>query len=208
MSHVEGYSVLGKLLKINVAKNFRFLDLACGDAYYSSKTLKGTSVKSYTGLDITQAALNIARDELSILSCEKELVEGDLFDFTELTSPPYDVIWLGFSLHHFETTKKAEFMKMAYDSLTEGGMFIIYEPIYIDGEDRAGYNRRIQSIIRSSWSSLNEKEIEFLLKHIRETELPETMENWTQLGKDAGFSKSENLYIAPSELYGLFRYKK
>lgn len=208
MSHVEAYAVLGEVLKTEAEVPFNFLDLACGDAYYSSRALEDTQVSSYTGIDLSEAALEKARNELMMLNCEKELMIGDLGEFHNLISEPYRVVWLGLSLHHFDTEGKEKIMKRVCERLTDDGIFLIYEPVFLDGEDRAGYNVRIKNIIESTWTGLDTDETEFLLEHVRETELPERVETWIELGKQAGFSMGENLYIAPSELYGLFKYKK
>lgn len=208
MSHVEAYAVLGDVLRADTAGPFNFLDLACGDAYYSSRVLGGTQVSSYTGIDLSEAALEKAREELTRLSCPKELIIGDLSEFQNLISEPYQVIWLGLSLHHFETEEKGAVMKKAYETLNDDGIYLIYEPVFIDREDRAGYYVRIKSIIERAWTGLSAQETKVILEHVRETEHPETADTWITLGKDAGFSSVQNLYIDPSELYGLFRYKK
>jgi len=48
---------------------FRFLDIACGDARATVETLKGTRVANYYGIDLSSAALNLARKALESLGC-------------------------------------------------------------------------------------------------------------------------------------------
>ena len=74
MGHAEAYSKLRKILIGEMERPFSFLDLACGDAYYSSRFLRGTNVARYTGIDLSEAALSAARDELEILECGKAII--------------------------------------------------------------------------------------------------------------------------------------
>lgn len=208
MSHVEAYSALKDVLSAECPGAFSFLDLACGDAYYSSRTLEGLSVSGYTGVDLAEGALELAKEELKRLNCNIELKVGDFSDLSKLIEKPHEVIWLGLSLHHLETQDKEKFMRDARGALIENGTFLIYEPLFLEGEDRAGYNLRIEEIISNRWSSLSELEVETLLDHVRTTELPETVDKWIELGKKAGFSTAELRYKDPHELYGLFKYTK
>jgi ubiquinone/menaquinone biosynthesis C-methylase UbiE len=70
--HNEVYSCLREML-IKLQSPFRFLDIACGDAYGSVKALRGTLVSHYTGIDSSQVALDLAAEALVGLSCEVEL---------------------------------------------------------------------------------------------------------------------------------------
>jgi SAM-dependent methyltransferase len=208
MGHVEAYGALRRVLANERKKPFSFLDLACGDAYYTSRSLVGTQVAEYTGIDLSEEALKVARDELKRLDCKKELKLGDLNEFGTLTESPHDVVWVGLSLHHLDTGEKASFMKRANDALSEDGLFLIYEPVFIDGEDRDSYFERIKRIIESSWTGLTGEEIKTLLEHIKRTEIPEAADTWVRLGKDAGFRTAEKIFSEPSGLYSIFMYRK
>ena len=208
MSHVEAYGKLRQILSDVMKRPFRFLDLACGDAYHSSRSLMGTRVTEYTGIDLSEAALSAARDELNRLDCDKVLKIGDMKEFESVIVPPHDVVWVGLSLHHFETVEKAGFMKRVHDALTHDGIFLIYEPVFIDGEDRASYFYRIKAIVENRWTGLTEEEMDLAMEHVRTTELPETPGDWIRLGKEAGFSTAEKMFSDKSGLYCLFMYRK
>lgn len=208
MGHVEAYQVLSQTLISEIDKPFSFLDLACGDAYYSSRALRGTKVTHYTGIDLSEAALQAAREELQRLECEKELKSGELNEFDSLTEPPLDVIWVGLSLHHLDTEEKAGFIKKVYESLSDDGIFLIYEPVFLDGEHRGSYFKRIKVIIESTWTGLSDEETGALLEHVRTTELPETEDTWIRLGRDAGLRSAEKIFSEPIGLYSLFIYRK
>ena len=208
MSHVEVYSELRDILLAEMDRPFSFLDLACGDAYYSSRFLRGTNVARYTGIDLSKAALSVAREELDKLDCDQQLRLGDIKEFESVVETPLDVIWVGLSLHHFKTEEKAAFMKRVHHALAEDGIFLIYEPVYLEGEDRAAYFERIKGIINDAWTGLTADETVMLLEHVRVTELPETQGDWLNLGKQAGFGTAEKIFSESSGLYSLFMFRK
>jgi len=208
MGHVEAYVALRRVLINELEKPFSFLDLACGDAYYSSRALRGTNVSAYTGIDLSEAALQAAGDELKRLDCDKLLRTGDLREFESFIEPPHDLIWVGLSLHHLDTGEKASFMRRVHDALSEDRLFLIYEPVFIDGEDRDSYFERIRGIIESAWTGLSDEETKTLLEHVKTTEIPETADTWIRLGKDAGFRTAEKIFSEPSGLYSIFMYRK
>jgi len=208
MGHAEAYEVLRQIISNEVRKPFRFLDLACGDACYSSRALRDTDVALYAGIDLSEAALQAAAQELTRLGCGKELKKGDLNEFDSLVEPPFDVVWIGLSLHHLDTVAKAGFMKRVHDALSEDGVFLIYEPVYIEGENKEAYFDRIKGIIENTWTGLSQEEAETLLEHVKTTEIPETMSTWTGLGNDAGFKTAEKIFSEPTGLYSIFMFRK
>jgi SAM-dependent methyltransferase len=64
MQHREVYALLHDVLVAEAPPRFRFLDVACGDAAATVTALVGTDVASYTGIDISRAALDLAPAEL------------------------------------------------------------------------------------------------------------------------------------------------
>jgi len=206
MSHRSGYSKLKEILLAEMDRPFSFLDLACGDAYYSSRTLRDTKAREYIGIDVSEQALSFAKEELSSAGFETILVNADFFDFDRIVRQPVDVIWVGFSVHHLDIADKLEFMKKARNSLSAKGLFLLYEPVLIEGENREEFLKRFRETYDRHWRGLNEEEEESLFEHVRESEKPETTEDWIKLGKNAGFTKAEKVYSENTGLYEIFKY--
>src|SRR5262249_46267857 len=59
--HREVYGELHRILVDEAVQPFRFLDLACGDASVTVTALRGTRAAHYHGIDLSQAALDLAR---------------------------------------------------------------------------------------------------------------------------------------------------
>jgi hypothetical protein len=45
------------------------------------------------------------------------------------------------------------------------------------------------------------------MEHVRGCDLPETVSDWSALGREAGFTKIAELYRSPDDLFRLFSYR-
>jgi len=206
MSHKEGYAKLREILTEEMRRPFSFVDLACGDAYYSSMVLRNTNAEKYIGIDVSEEALSLAKEEFRDSGIEARFVRADFINFAEFIETPVDVIWVGFSVHHLDTPEKLEFMKNVRQALSQDGIFMLYEPILLEGEDRGEYFKRFKQIFYMHWKGLSKEEGESLLEHVRESEKPETTGDWIMLGKEAGFNQAEKVFSEETGLYEIFKY--
>jgi SAM-dependent methyltransferase len=180
---------------------FRFLDIACGDARATVEALKGTRVAHYHGIDLFQAALELASKALETLACPVTL---DLRDFVEALRDrpePVDVVWIGLSLHHLLAPAKLTVMRQIRGIVGDHGLFLIYEIASLDGEDRDAWLRRWERQNRPLWTALTPAEYEALTAHVRANDFPETTSRWHSLGYEAGFGKVRELFVSPRDLF-------
>jgi cyclopropane fatty-acyl-phospholipid synthase-like methyltransferase len=199
--------MLHEILNAEVDWPFSFADLACGDAYWTSRSLRGTSVSEYTGIDLSEWALEIAGKELERLPAEHRLITGDFEEFDTLIDIPPDVVWVGLSVHHLETGEKEKFMRKVYSALPEDGVYMIYEPTLTVGEDRTTYFDRFSDVVKRNWTGLTPEELDIVFDHVKKSDIPEHPSEWIRLGTEAGFRTAEEVYSEPSGLYTLFKYK-
>jgi methylase of polypeptide subunit release factors len=80
LAHREVSGILRETLNDVFTSPFCFLDIACGDASTMKAALRGTQVRHYHGIDLSQAALELAADNLAELPFEVDL---DHRDFVE-----------------------------------------------------------------------------------------------------------------------------
>lgn len=200
-------SVLRSYLVDEIARPFRILDLACGDASNIVEALAGTPVQGYRGVDLALPALEVAASNLAKLTCPVELDECDFTTAVGGRPEPEDIVWISLSLHHLTAPNKLAFMRDVRAHLKPGGALLVYEPTRRDGEDRPAYLDRFEEIARSDWTQLSEREFTEALKHVRTCDLPETVSDWHSLGREAGFSDTAGLFRSPDDLFRLFRYR-
>ena len=117
---------------------------------------------------------------------------------------PADVVWIGLSLHHLQTPDKLTLMREARGVLGGKGRILIYEPTRPDGEDRDGYLARFARVQPAALDRARRREWARILDHVTRCDLPETAAGWPALGREAGFARAEQLFVAPTDLYRLF----
>src|ERR1700758_263853 len=103
---------------------FRFLDIACGDARSTVDALKGTRVAHYHGIDLCQAALDLAASALTTLGCPVTLDQLDFVEALRDWSQPVDVAWIGLSLHHLNAPAKLTLMREIRGIVGGHGLFL------------------------------------------------------------------------------------
>jgi len=205
--HREAYAALHRVLIDDVGRPFRFLDLACGDARGVVGALQGTGIARYHGIDLSRPALDMARVALAALDCPVELEQRDFIAAMAARPPPADVIWIGLSLHHLLTPAKLTVMREAHGAVGTAGQLLLYEPTRRDGEDRGSYLDRFARVNKPLWTKLTAEDWDGLLEHVDNCDYPETVSGWTSLGHEAGFGTVDQLFVAPTDLYRLFRFR-
>lgn len=200
--HQEAYACLHRILVEGVRRPFRFLDVACGDATASAKALARTAITHYRGIDLSAAALELARGALAELGCPVTLEHADYVDALRGWSDAVDVVWVGLSLHHVRTPEKLEVLKAIRTVLPDDGHLLLYEAASPDGEDRAGWLRRWEEQ-RPRWTC-EPAEWETMTAHVHAADHPETSAGWVSLANEAGFANVREAFIAPSDLFRLY----
>jgi SAM-dependent methyltransferase len=130
-------------------------------------------------------------------------------DFIEALSDhpaPMDVAWIGLSLHHLHAPGKLEVMRNIRDSLNEGGLLVIYEPTSPEGEERTEWLRRWDGQ-RPFWIGYTDEEWSAVSAHVHAADFPQTISEWHALGAEAGFSSTEEVFAAPTNLFRMFCFR-
>ncbi len=206
MAHKEVYGLLRQVLLDDAPDGFVFADLACGTAPGSAAALMDTGVARYVGIDISQPSLDVARDALAGLACPVELRCEDFVTAIGSWTGPLDVIWIGQSLHHLMTHEKRPLMRKIHDLLPVAGLFLIWEPTCLEGEDKEGWMNRFR-LMRSKWSAISDEEFEAFESHSRASDYPETAATWIGLAREAGFRQADELLTVPNQLARVYRFR-
>ncbi|MGO4438168.1 class I SAM-dependent methyltransferase [Rhizobium sp. RAF56] len=205
MFHREIYGLLNDVLSRDMARPFRFLDIACGDASASSRMLQESPVAHYYGIDLSPDSLQLASAATAILKCPAELRCCDFADAMATWTDPVDVIWIGMSLHHLQADGKARLIRHVYDALDRRGLFLIWEPTLRDGESRDEWLDRFTAL-RSAWAALTDEEFAAMDAHVRLADFPESPGDWIAMGEQAGFTRAEQLFLMPNRMGAVFQY--
>lgn len=172
MFHREiGAAVEAALRARFAGRAFSLLDLGCGDAKTLAPLLARLRPSRYVGVDMTQAALDLAARNLSALACPVDLRRADLLD--GFGTEKFDAIHASFSLHHLPTERKAEFFRRAAAALAPGGMVLLVDVMREEDEALDLYHRRYCDALRATWTSLAPSERDEICAHIAANDFPE-----------------------------------
>ena len=206
MAHEQVSNLLHGIL-VNEAKGgFVFADLACGTAPFSAVALAGARVARYIGIDISEPSLDLAKGALSSLACPVELRCQDFVEAIDTWEGPLDVVWIGQSLHHLRASEKRAFMRKVERLLPRDGLFLMWEPTFLEGEDRDGWMERFWKI-RPDWATMSDEEFGEFDSHCRASDYAETSATWREMAREAGFDRAEELLTSPNRLTGVYLFR-
>lgn len=186
---------------------FSFLDLGCGDAEFGTGLLKGRAVLSYTGIDISPVALDLAAKNTRDFPASCSLQTGDFL--TALSSLPesFDLIYIGLSLHHLKRGEKEIFFNELRRKLKSGGRLLIFDPVLKPGESRESYMRRWVDHAKHSWSALTGEEVAAAVEHVTSADHPEEISTLNRMASASGFRNAEILFADPTRFYALMVFR-
>lgn len=205
--HHEVYERLRAILSTEAPNPFRFLDIACGDAGMSVNALRGLPVAHYHGIDLSRPALDLASKALESLACPATLEERDFVEALGAWTTPVDVVWIGQSLHHLLAPDKLALIREIRRIVGERGLLLIWEPTMREGEDRESWLSRFELQSQLRWTALSPQEWDAVVAHNRAADFPETLSQWLSLGREAGFAEADEVFVAPTDLARMYRFR-
>jgi SAM-dependent methyltransferase len=205
LAHKQAYHVLHEVLLNDAKDGFVFADLACGSAPFSATALAGAGVARYVGVDISKPALDVAKEMLAPLSCPIELRCQDFVRAIDAWEGQLDVVWIGLSLHHLRTIEKRAFLGKVERLLPRDGLFLIWEPTCLEGEDREGWVERFSQFLKGL--PLSDDEFAAMDSHQRASDYAETAATWKGMAREAGFERADEIFAAPDQLTSVYLFR-
>lgn len=189
MSHREIYALLTKRLQVLYGKGgFDMLDLGCGDARFFEPCFQATRPGFYHGVDLSKAALDLARKRFAHLN-KTAWSQQDLLDYLKQCPEAYDIIFSGYALHHLDTNSKKEVFISAARHLKAGGRLMLVDVVRQPGETRESYIPVYLDRIRNQWSGLTLEMVNEACTHVAAFDFPETFEILDLMASEAGFQR-------------------
>jgi cyclopropane fatty-acyl-phospholipid synthase-like methyltransferase len=186
MFHKEIYTDVAAVLSA-IPPAFSFLDLGCGDAVNLAPILAKLPIAGYCGVDLSETALGLARQNLQTLPCPVQLRHDDLLQTFADMDDLYDVAFTSFALHHLSYAQKADFFKAAHSHLKPKGVLLMIDTVRAEHENLADYLAAYCRWLREDWQGINAMEKDIACQHIVENDFPETLATLQDFAKLAGF---------------------
>lgn len=206
MLHVELIDVLGRWAAAS-GRPLAILDLGCGDAYLPTQAFRAAEVKEYSGVDLSESAIERAREKLSLWSGRANLTCGNLLEYIgSVPDASKNLVLASYSLHHFHNPQKEAILAECHRVLEPGGTLVWIDAVMRDGETRDEYLTRQTHAFRHEWIGLAEEQREKVVAHIWESDFPETAAWMNRATAEAGFTPGE--LMLGDELFAAWKFVK
>ena len=169
------------------------LDLGCGAGNYTLKMLSKMPNLDCTFIDLSPNMLVKAKERVSsVTNGTVKTIQGDIRDI-DLPKNHFDIILAGAVLHHLREDADWEFVfQKLYDSLTDGGCFLISDLLIQDNEavNQLIWSRYADYLKQHGGEEYQQK----VFDYIEIEDSPRSMVFQLDLMKKVGFSSVEILH--------------
>jgi ubiquinone/menaquinone biosynthesis C-methylase UbiE len=194
MSHQEIYAGVEELLRLRAdQKQYRLLDLGCGNARYLAPCLQRLPPAIYQGVDLSEAALAEAHDYLKELPGQVILTHGDLLAAAESTDQTWDVLFTGFAIHHLQPEDKARFFRAAGRCLSAGGWLVMVDVVREENQSRENYLDGYLKFMRENWNKVPPEQLEEACTHVHDHDYPECLSTLQEMAAAAGLNATRRV---------------
>jgi ubiquinone/menaquinone biosynthesis C-methylase UbiE len=204
LRHREVYCILHELLVSYFQKPFKMLDLGCGDASFTAQALLNTKISFYKGIDFSNPALEIAKQNMAIIQCDKTFTQGDFSQLVpqllQQQQDRFDVILISFALHHLHLQQKDCLIGQLQSLLESGGLFILIDIVRQEKEDRESYLRRHLEGLQKRCTLLTPQEYSMVENHNLASDFPETQQTLEKISQKYNFTRFECLHRDPYDI--------
>ena len=187
MFHSEIFTKIQKIINSKLSgKDYKLLDIGCGDAYCIKKFLTNTRLNYYCGIDKSRTAIawaekNISKDNINML-----LLNSDFTESFDKINKSFDVILAGYSIHHLKSfEEKKIILHKFFEKLQNDGIFILFDIVQKDDESLEQYHARYIKNCSDNWESIGQKELGQVASHIRKNDYPLSLGSWKNIFQSA-----------------------
>ena len=172
---------LSKKDKINI------LDLGCGDAYWVKSLSSQENIKSYSGIDLSPAALEIAQLNLTQFDFDTKLLTGRMEDLIQVDERRFQLIYSAYAIHHLQDEIKLGILNEVYNRLYDDGICILIDVYRKPGQSREDYLHEYITCIQECWTALEPQELSLIISHIQQYDFPAQLNNVRSWAETIGF---------------------
>jgi len=208
MHHDEIGQQLDALLE-NVSKKVSILDLGCGDAEIIARTKHPDKIRSYTGVDLSEMALEFAREKLAKHPFETIFVLEDYASFLKASRENYDIILVGFTLHHLNSAAKTLFFQYAKQALSANSdsRLIIYDVVRRSDETQYQFIARMCQYFQKHWQVFSSSQLDSILDHVKNNDQPEDRLFFESVAATHGFQHFHSHFTDQEHFYSLMSFR-
>jgi tRNA (cmo5U34)-methyltransferase len=181
--YLEQHQTIANLLP-KEDRNYRVLDLGCGNGMLSELVFQKLPHAFVVGFDVTEKMLRAFEKKLVNHAGKFELRQGDFR--TDPIGTGYDIILAGLTLHHLTWEERKNFYHTLYSALNPGGILLTRDIIIDENE---AVRQEQYGLWKEFMGSQGEDPEFWYAKHI-EKDHPMTLTDHFGWLKQAGFTKT------------------
>ena len=192
MFHRELYAEVARTLAGRFGDGeFSVLDLGCGSGRHLAPVLGALRVTSYEGHDLSPVAIEHARRNFAGAAGAVKFGEGDLRNaLREDREESFDLIFSGFTLHHFTAEERAEVIRLARRRLAPGGLLLVLDSMRDEEQTTEAWLAAYCGWIEAEWTAIPPEGIAAIVGHIRGCDQPGRPGAHDAAASAAGFAHS------------------
>lgn len=119
--YLEQHEIIYNLLPKG-DRDYRVLDLGCGNGVLSELALRKLPHSSVVGFDLTENMLDAFENKLKNYAGRFQLRQGDFR--VDSIGKGYDIVIAGLTLHHLTWEEREKFYQTVYSALNQQGLFL------------------------------------------------------------------------------------
>lgn len=151
---------------------FEMLDLGCGDALPILPCLKEQPLISYTGVDLSAPALQLAKLHLGAVSGVIELHECSMEAYLLNCKDSFDLIYSSYAIHHLHDDQKKHLLTQCHSLLKKEGRMIYIDIYREDLTTIDNYRSAYSTMVNNDWGILNDAEKTAITNHLNTCDFP------------------------------------
>lgn len=165
----------------------RLLDLGCGDLARMGPVFAALPLGGYTGVDLTERVLPMARAALGPVPFATQFQHGDVTVFVRDQQEPFDLVHAALVLHHLCDDDKAAFLTALRPLVRPGGAFLWADVFREPNESVPHYAYRYTARIRRDWTAIDRDARESIVTHMNTFDFPADREEIVMVAEAAGW---------------------
>ena len=176
-------------------QRIKILDLGCGDAHQIANQLATLNIQSYTGYDLSNQAIDLAKQHLQKTNAKLEFQVGKMEDLIKTESNTYNLLYSSFAVHHLNDEDKKVFIKDCAQRLEKNGLFILIDIKRLPGQSTDEYKNSYAEWIYQDWHTLLPEEKDAIVLHLQTCDIPVETDTYVEYAKQSGLSLIEEVAI-------------
>ena len=202
MYHKQIIEVLHKAL---VSKNnICVLDLGCGDSHILKHSICSSHHIEYLGIDSSFKALEYSAKNLSSVNGDIAHIHGDFLEKLSGLEDEYDVIIVGYALHHLSKKDKEKCFALVASLLSKEGILFFYDIYSYEDESLEAYKSRACSLYQAKWKHLDSHDMASIITHVKENDIPQSEMFYKQSMFENGITNIEKKFIDEDNLFAVY----